>query len=109
MDYFAPGYKPPLPAKFVKSINDVYPNEIPMDGSWGIFVLEDLSKVYLLSNTIEGIKRNEYVIDIPNKELNVSLNLEEVQKLINENNEKMKREFSRMINNKIHMKRTKEE
>ena len=57
---------PTIPGRIVQSIDEVTPNEIPMDGNIGVFVKEDLSIIYIKRWTKDGtIKTFEYPIMTP--------------------------------------------
>ena len=57
---------PTIPGRIIQSIDEVTPNEIPMDGNIGVFVKEDLSIIYIKRWTKDGtIKTFEYPIMIP--------------------------------------------
>lgn len=85
--------------KIIKSIDDVYPNEIPQDGSWGIFVLEDLSKVYLMTCTINGIQRKEYVLYEEPEKMEPGLTREDVSGMLEEFGKTLRDEMKKMIDN----------
>lgn len=51
----SPSYaRPMLIGKVVNKIEDVTPNDIPMDGSYGIFPLKDRSKIFLKKWNSDG-------------------------------------------------------
>lgn len=86
--------------KIIKNIDEVFPNEIPTDGNWGIYILEDYSKIYLLRQGIGGIQRNEYSLIVPDSPSVETLTAAMVQEMIAENNEKMMHDIKNMINNR---------
>lgn len=55
-------YKPTIPGRIVNSIGEVTPNEVPMDGSVGIFMLKDMSELYSKAWASDGtIKTVKYI------------------------------------------------
>lgn len=66
--------KPTLIGKVVNRSEDVTPNDIPMDGSYGVFPLQDRSKLYLKKWNADGTITTETyvkeVIDIPKEPIN---------------------------------------
>lgn len=85
--------------KLVDSLNSITPVEIPTDGSWGIFVIQDLSAVYLIRNTLEGVVIKDYPLKEPiSIKANVpQITMDDIQALIDENNKKMRNEFRQML------------
>lgn len=66
----SPSYtRPMIIGKVVNRVEDVTPNDIPMDGSYGVFPLQDRSHIFLkrwnADGTISTEKYIKEVIDIP--------------------------------------------
>lgn len=66
----SPSYaRPMIIGKVVNRVEDVTPNDIPMDGSYGVFPIQDRSCIYLkrwnADGTISTEKYLKEVIDIP--------------------------------------------
>lgn len=59
-----PAPQPPFVGRYVNSLRDILPNEVPMDGRAAIFPNSDLSEIYFKSWAADGlIKTFRYVLD----------------------------------------------
>lgn len=61
-----PSPTPPMPfvGRYVNSLTDILPNEVPMDGRVGIFPNSDLNEIYLKTWSSDGtIKTFRYIFD----------------------------------------------
>lgn len=65
--------QPGFPGKFVSSEEDIRPNEVPMDGSVGVFFANDYSKIYAkqwnAKGTIDTVVYIPEVIDAEVKDI----------------------------------------
>lgn len=71
----SPSYtRPMLIGKVVNKIEEVTPNDIPMDGSFGMFPLQDRSMIFLKrwnsDGTITTEKFIKDVVDVPKEPIN---------------------------------------
>lgn len=66
---------PQFVGRFINGLNDILPNEVPMDGRLGIFPSADLSEIFLKSWGPDGtIKTFRYILDM-SVDLNASQNV----------------------------------
>lgn len=57
-----------IPGRMVYDLKDIAPNEVPLDGSFGLFPTVDRSRIFALYwDGIEGIKYDTYVLQQPNE------------------------------------------
>lgn len=82
--------KPSIPGRIVNSISEVTPNEVPMDGSVGVFITKDMSEVYTKAwnsdGTIQTIRYVPNTIpDEPKQDLTemILARLDTIEDLIN--------------------------
>lgn len=58
-----------LPGRVIREERDIVPNEIPMDGNIGVFVQQDLQRIYAKTWGGDGlIHTNLYELVIPNQQ-----------------------------------------
>lgn len=62
-------YRPTIPGRTVNSIEEITPNDVPMDGTAGLYLLKDMSAVYAKAWNSDGtIQTVRYVPDTSKQE-----------------------------------------
>lgn len=57
-----------IPGRMVYDLKDIAPNEVPLDGTFGLFPTVDRSRIFALYwDGIEGIKYDTYILQQPNE------------------------------------------
>lgn len=70
MTYSSPVYQQPqmpsIPGRVVYDVKDITPNEVPSDGTIGVFPTNDRTRVYVLYwDGLNGIKYDTYILQNP--------------------------------------------
>lgn len=91
--------KPGLAGRVVNKLDDILPNEVPMDGTSSLFPLQDESAIFVKSwnadGTIRTVKYLREVTDIPKKK--PSDPIEELKNYIDERFNKLEASYKEVM------------